>query len=1502
MDPTLQHLLETSLQQHAVTQQLAESLQVATQTLIAMRTETPAASTPLPDATSEIRRLLPPLGPEEDLEAYFETFESIACREGWDRDDWPRALGPLLTGEARTAYYALDPEEATDYLAMKEGVLAWCGRTPGRAATEFHRWVYRTGARPRCQMNTLLRITKRWLRPDRHTASEVAEKVAVDRFLRALPRAERQAVGAHAPTTPQELLTALERTLATLELDSGEQQHLDRPLGAQGPRSDCQTRPRIWRNPQRAPTCEHPRDEPMPTEPEREAARLLTKPWLAGCALHQQQLPEAPSVTVWVEGRPVTALLDTGSTVTLAQPSILPEGRRPSGTLTVTCVHGDTREVPSAEVQIRSEASTWPLQVGIIPELPVPLLLGRDWPGFRVVPRAESWRPRRRGKGIPTRPAYLAQDDGEATSEGKTPQTTNPLSSVFPQVNREGKFGREQKEDDRLKHCWAQVRVIEGVDQSPDLRLPTSYFLVRGGLLYQRACRRGEQVDLLVVPRAKTAILLHLAHTHPLGGHLGARNTLEKLRDRFVWPGMDAEVRTFCQQCPQCQRTAPRRPPPAPLIPLPIIGVPFERVGMDLVGPLPKSARGHEYILVLVDYATRYPEAVPLRKATSQNIARELVLLFSRVGIPKDVLTDQGTPFVSKLMADLCRMLQVKHLRTSVYHPQTDGLVERFNQTLKRMLRRVVDEEGRNWDLLLPYVLFAVRECPQASTGFTPFELLFGRRPRGLLDVAREAWEEQPSPFRSVVEYVQDMQARIDRVGPIVREHMLAAQEEQKKVYNRPAQPREFQPGDRVLLLVPSSACKFLARWQGPYTVLERRGPVNYRLQQPGKPKDGKLYHINLLKKWVEPTPVVSAFAVQDSDRGKGTLVGFGEDLTPTQRQELTELTDQFADVFSAAPGMTQLVQHEIKTPPGVVVRQRPYRVPEARRQAIEEEISRMLRDHIIEESSSPWSSPIVVVPKPDGSMRLCNDFRRLNQVSEFDSYPLPRVDDLIERLGRARFISTLDLTKGYWQVALAPEARPKTAFSTATGHWQYRVLPFGLHGAPATFQRLMDILLRPHRQFAAAYLDDVVIHSSTWADHLFHLREILKALREAGLTANPKKCHLGLTEAQYLGYRIGRGMLKPQQKKIEAVKDYPRPTSKKQVRAFLGLAGYYRRFVPNFSAVASPLSDLTKKGQPDQVRWTADAERAFQALKEALTSAPILRNPDFDLPFTVHTDASETGLGAVLSQTFDGEEHPVLYISRKLSPAERKYAAVEREALAIKWAIEELRYYLAGRHFILITDHAPLQWMAKAKDTNARVTRWFLALQDFSFQVKHRAGAQHGNADGLSRRDALWAHHRAAVGSELRGGYCRDGQRSGAHQRENAPSPTAAPARRGQLPAEHSASWRDRRGRAGLTRLRPAIGGSNGEVPPLRRRRRRIKERASGREGEENIVASKRTPSRKRGRDRRIVRVAHTEDAGPGKPPPRLGNPASATSRLRRPSRLHKPPHSSIYHTFTSP
>ncbi|KAL0200063.1 hypothetical protein M9458_003250, partial [Cirrhinus mrigala] len=468
-------------------------------------------------------------------------------------------------------------------------------------------------------------------------------------------------------------------------------------------------------------------------------------------------------------------------------------------------------------------------------------------------------------------------------------------------------------------------------------------------------------------------------------------------------------------------------------------------------------------------------------------------------------------------------------------------------------------------------------------------------------------------------------------------------------------------------------------------------------------------------------------------------VVDTNPNLSATQKAELRHLVGQFRDIFSDIPGQTNILSHNIRTPPGVIFRQRPYRVPESRRQAIEEEIQKMLKLGVIEPSRSPWFSPIVLVPKPDGTLRFCNDYRRLNEVSDFDSYPMPRVDELLERLGRARYITTLDLTKGYWQVPLTDEAKPKTAFSTPFGHRQYRTLPFGLHGAPATFQRLMDVVLRPHQTYAAAYLDNVVIHSEAWEDHLERLRRVLSELRRAGLTANPRKCHLAMNEAKYLGFTVGRGLIKPQENKIKAILDAPKPCNKTQVRAFLGLAGYYQCCIPSFSSIAAPLTDLTRKGQPERIRWTEEAERAFQDIKRALTTEPVLRAPDFTCPFLLQTDASDTGLGAVLSQVQDGEEHLVVYISRKLSQAERNYAAVEKEALAIKWAVLELRYYFLGRWFTLFTDHAPLQWMARAKDTNARVTRWFLSLQDFHFDVRHRAGSSNTNADGLSRSWAAY-------------------------------------------------------------------------------------------------------------------------------------------------------------------
>lgn len=264
----------------------------------------------------------------------------------------------------------------------------------------------------------------------------------------------------------------------------------------------------------------------------------------------------------------------------------------------------------------------------------------------------------------------------------------------------------------------------------------------------------------------------------------------------------------------------------------------------------------------------------------------------------------------------------------------------------------------------------------------------------------------------------------------------------------------------------------------------------------------------------------------------------------------------------------------------------------------VKEELQAMLEWGVIQESHSEWRSPIVLVPKPDGSTRFCIDFRKVNAISCFDAYPMPQIDELLDHLGGAAYLSTLDLTKGYWQIPLAAEAQAKTAFATPFGLYQFRNMLFGLHGAAATFQRLMNRILRNHQNYAAAYIDDIIVFSNSWEEHLEHLAAILEALRQVGLMANPKKCQFRKTEVSYLGCTVGKGKLRPLVDKVRAVREYPTPTTKRRVRQFLGLAGYYRRFIANFSSLAAPLTDLTRKRQPEKVKWTPACEAAFQELK----------------------------------------------------------------------------------------------------------------------------------------------------------------------------------------------------------------------------------------------------------------------------------------------------------------
>ena len=343
--------------------------------------------------------------------------------------------------------------------------------------------------------------------------------------------------------------------------------------------------------------------------------------------------------------------------------------------------------------------------------------------------------------------------------------------------------------------------------------------------------------------------------------------------------------------------------------------------------------------------------------------------------------------------------------------------------------------------------------------------------------------------------------------------------------------------------------------------------------------------------------------------------------------------------------GETDLFQLEIETGDTAPIRQPVRRLPFAVRHEVAQQLRKMQEMGVIQPSNSPWASPIVLVRKKDGSLRFCIDYRKLNAVTKADTFPLPRIDDLLDQLGKSKYFSTLDLAAGYWQIPVHPDSQEKTAFVTHRGLYQFRVMPFGLRNAPAAFQRLMQHVLmdlNPDEDppFVDMYLDDVLIFSESLEEHIYHLHLVMDCLIDAGLKLNPSECHFVQKEVQYLGHIITPLGLKLNPECVAAVQDFPVPQNVKQVRQFVGLASYYRRFIPAFAKIAQPLHDLTRKGAVFE--WTPQCQAAFDTLRLKLVEAPLLAYPDFEKDSVLETDASIKGLGAVLSQKQqDGRFHP---------------------------------------------------------------------------------------------------------------------------------------------------------------------------------------------------------------------------------------------------------------------
>ncbi|UYV79019.1 hypothetical protein LAZ67_17000657, partial [Cordylochernes scorpioides] len=387
----------------------------------------------------------------------------------------------------------------------------------------------------------------------------------------------------------------------------------------------------------------------------------------------------------------------------------------------------------------------------------------------------------------------------------------------------------------------------------------------------------------------------------------------------------------------------------------------------------------------------------------------------------------------------------------------------------------------------------------------------------------------------------------------------------------------------------------------------------------------------------------------------------------------------------------------------------------------------------IVQPSESPWSSPVVLVKKKDGSWRFCVDYRKLNKVTKKDVYPLPRNDDVLDSLTGAKFFSSMDLRTGYWQIEIDEEDREKTAFITPDGLYEFRVMPFGLCNAPATFERMMDKLLAGLKwTICLCYLDDIIVYATSFKEHIERLGKVLRCIQQAGLCINHEKCRFGSREIKVLGHLVTESGIRPDPDKIEAITNFPTPKTATEVRSFMGLCSYYRRFVKDFANKAKPLHDLLRNNV--KFFWSNEQEQSFQILKSALTTDPVLGHFKEDAETLVHTDASGYGLGAVLTQLVEGKEKPIAYASRTLNAAERNYSTTERECLAVVWAIYKFRPYLFGKHFTVVSDHHSLCWLANVKDPSGRLARWALRLQEFDISIVYKNGKRHQDADCLSR------------------------------------------------------------------------------------------------------------------------------------------------------------------------
>uniref|UniRef100_A0A8C5PP86 Gypsy retrotransposon integrase-like protein 1 n=1 Tax=Leptobrachium leishanense TaxID=445787 RepID=A0A8C5PP86_9ANUR len=738
---------------------------------------------------------------EDEIESYLQDFERLCQVHEVHRADWVRILACKLTGRAAEAYRTVPDEEATNYTHVKQALLSRFAVTPEASRAKFRNSRRPNGATHVEWAHRLQRDLRTWfLGSKAETVPDITQLLLLEQFFEHTPSAIREWVLDKKPQTVQQEAVWADEYADTRKVTGGERSPPFRPaLPAPPPptpavrtpaarptsrpnnlanvrcygcnqdghyKQNCPNRPDLTRPPARPSPSAHCYDTetPWPEVPEEWERLHEADPVQAASADNRHHHRQA----VWINGRAAEGLRDSGATITLVRPHLVQQNDRLHNTIAVRVAGGKVLRLETARVHLDWGSGEKVVRVGLLNQLPAEVLLGNDlgrlvssYSTDAAAPVTTRQQSQRHDRGTPIGTQVRSQPK---PPRPPTPRRipTPPFPPDPPSPWSSPETLRHQTQTDPTLQCYRD-RAGQGLD---DKRKDSIEW--EDGLLYRYTAREGskkKQVPQkqMVVPQGPRQELLRLAHDIPLAGHLGQKKTRHRLARAFFWPRLSEDTREYCRTCPVCQKTGKAGDhPKAPLHPMPIIQEPFSRVAVDIIGPLPRpSATGKRYILTVVDYATRYPEAVALANIQADTVADALLRVLTRVGFPREILSDQGTQFTAELTQQLWRLCGVKALHSAPYHPQTNGLCERFNGTLKQLIRAFT-HESKDWEKYLPHLLFAYREVPQESTGYSPFELLYGRQVRGPLDLVRAQWEgEQEEDGVPVLSYVLKLRERL---------------------------------------------------------------------------------------------------------------------------------------------------------------------------------------------------------------------------------------------------------------------------------------------------------------------------------------------------------------------------------------------------------------------------------------------------------------------------------------------------------------------------------------------------------------------------------------------------------------------------------------------------------------------------------------------------------------------------------------------------------------------